>query len=286
MGQCEYCGRSAGFGKNVHADCQERHARAVAQIPEFFPKFFKSDLSLARFAELLRGASEASFVRPDELSELAARGLADVAKRMIEHHLPGAADIQRLRDVARTLAPMMTRDILPHEMLAKIEILHQLEAGQVPDIVSVAGPMPIALAAGESVIWIFNDVTCFRDAAGPDGAPAHAGIAPVALSLSAAAYYAPSAFRASVLREAQLLQDATGDLVVTNGNLFFVNGTVETRRIPLARITALAAYANGINLACDQTTGETRQSFSLADSWFAANMLVRLLSLARLARAS
>jgi hypothetical protein len=286
MGQCKYCGRSAGFGKNMHSECDERHELAVAQIPDFFPKFFKSDLSLARFGELLRGAAQASFVSPDELSELAARGLARVVMQMVEQHLPGEADMQRLRDVAKAVAPMMTRDILPHELLAKVEILHELGGARVPDIVSVAGPMPIELGQGESVIWIFNDVTCFRGAVDSHDAPTYGGVAPVALSLAAATYYSPAAFRAALLPEAQLLQDATGDLVVTNRNLFFVNGTVEARRIPLARIAALSAYANGILVACDGSGAESRQSFSLDDSWFAANMLVRLFHLARLARAS
>lgn len=280
MAQCRYCGQSAGFNKKMHPECHERHERAIVQIPEFFPKFFLSDLSIDRFGELLRSAAQASFVRPDEFTELAALGLSKVLARVLEERLLTGGDMQKLRDIAQCLAPLLTRDIIPHETFAKIDILQELGDAKVPDLVSVAGPMPIELGRGETVIWIFNYVTCYRDVGAADDVPADSERGPAPLSVAAGAYYGPSAFDAATLPRARLRQQGSGDLVVTNHNLFFVNSNANARRFPVAKMAALRAYSDGVHIACEPVADRTRV-FSLGDSWFAANLLVRLVQMGR-----
>lgn len=282
MARCKYCGRYAGFWKKFHPECQERHDRASAQIPLFFPKFFQSDLPIDRFTELLRGAAEGSFVRRKELTELAALGLSNVVKQILDQRLLTAAEIQRVRDVARSLKPRtLTRDIVPHETFAKVDVLQALGEGKVPDLVSVAGPMPIELGQGETVIWIFNYVSSFREPAEAEKPPAGGEVAPVPLTLQAGAYYGPSAFQSAILPATRVPQDADGDMVVTDRNVFYLTRTAQPRRIAIAQITALSAYSNGIHIVCDASIPDRVQTFGLEDAWFAANMLVRLVQIAR-----
>jgi hypothetical protein len=289
MARCKYCRKYAGFWKKFHPECQERHDRAMAQIPLFFPKFFQSDLPIDRFTELLRGAAEGSFVRKNELTELAAQGLSNVAKNILDQRLLTAADVERMSDVARSLKPRtLTRDIIPHDTFAKVDVLQSLRDGNIPNLVSVAGPMPIELGQGETVIWIFNYVSSFgepaaaeKPPAGAKKAPAEGEVAPVPLALQSGAYYGPSAFERARLPAARVPQDADGDMVVTDRNLFFLTSTAEPRRIPIAKIIALSAYANGIHIVCDESIPDRVQTFGLDDAWFAANMLLGLVLLAR-----
>jgi hypothetical protein len=277
--QCRYCGRPAGFRKNMHPECRERHQRALAHIPDFFPKFYQSDLSVERFSELLRNAAEASFVRPRQLTELADRGFSHVVQQLLDQRFPTEPDMQRLHDLAQALAPILTRDIVPHETFAKIEVLQELANAKVPDVVSVAGPMPLELGEGETVIWIFNYVSSIGDAADAKPAALPSEVAPIPLSLEPGSYHAPSTFKSVAIPEQSIPQDDKGDMVVTNQSLIFINSTVQARRIPVTRITGIGGYANAIHVACDETVAERVQTFSLDDPWFAANMIVRLVHL-------
>lgn len=126
MAQCVYCGRPAGFFRKMHKECHLRHQRAITLIPGFFPKFFQSNLPIDRFRQLLQSATEASFIRPDELKNLTTAGLAQVINTVLERHLLANDDTTRVLAIADALAPILSDDVRPYELLAKIDILRGL----------------------------------------------------------------------------------------------------------------------------------------------------------------
>ena len=277
MGQCTYCGRPAGFLRKFHDECRDRHKRASLIIPGFFPRFFESDLPVDRFCKLLHAAADASFIKPTTLRNLAAAGMSKIVRRILKYRLPTNADIARIVKIAEGLGDVLSDAPFLQELSAKADILAQLGDGNIPELITVVGPIPIELRRGESIIWIFNHVTSYLNFTPIDIAADSAGFD---LALNKVVYYGTGKFKGAALPRGKLREEGFGDLVVTNRNLYMLTSATESKRIPLARINSMRAYAEGVFIACDPAAERTR-AFALSDSWFAANLLVRMVQLVR-----
>ena len=277
MARCVYCNQPTGFWRRRHAECQERHTRALATIPELFTKALHSSLSAERFGALLKDAAGASFIKPRDLGSLCVRGISSMIDSVLAERLLTTTEEERISEIKDALGPGIADVTELNEKLIKISMLRELDAGQLPDRVTVVGPMPIELRQHERVIWIFNRVICFRRRIPVTSPPVGTGI--VFPATENDLYCGLRAFINDPIPTDDLLEEATGDLVVTDRNIYFIFGDGD-RRIPLAKITALQPHADGIQVTCEQPQGRSR-TFKLGDPWLAANLIVRLTILAQ-----
>jgi hypothetical protein len=277
MGRCIFCGRPAGFLRRRHAECQERHARALAIIPELFSKALHSSLPATRFGELLRDAAGASFIKPRDLSSICLGGMSRMIDAVLQERLLTPIEEGRISEIRDALGTGIADVTDLNEKLIKIGMLRELNEGQLPDRVTVVGPMPIELRQHERVIWIFNGVIGFRRRGPVATPPQPAGIAFPATEKDL--YCGLGAFVNDPIPTDDLTEEATGDLVVTDRNIYFIFGDGQ-RRIPMAKISALQPHADGIQVTCEQPQSRSR-AFRLSDPWLAANLIVRLTVLAQ-----
>lgn len=273
MAQCTYCGQSAGLMRKVHAKCHNRHARALSLIAEFLPKFFESRLHVDRFRQIIEDAAKSAFIKPEELKSLFVAALEKMINGTLEQQLLSNEQIQRITETIDALASIIPDDAYPHETIAKVNILRELTDGNVPELVAVAGPMPIELRPGETVIWIFNYVTTYQEA--ETGAGTDAPQPGIELPLDGANYFGLNAFKNVPVPRDTLQRQTQGDLVVTNRRLYFLIDEAQYERIPLGRLVSLRAYADGVQINCGPVP-EYARIFVLDDAWFAANLLVCL----------
>jgi hypothetical protein len=277
MGRCTFCGRPAGFLRRRHAECQERHTRALAIIPELFSKALHSSLPATRFGELLKNAAGASFIKPRDLRSICLDGMSHMIDAVLEERLLTPTEEERISEIRDALGPGIADVTDLDEKLVKIGMLRELNEGQLPDRVTVVGPMPIELRRHERVIWIFNGVISFRRRAPVPTPPETTGIAFPATEKDL--YCGLRAFVNDPIPIDELIEEATGDLVVTDRNIYFIFGDGQ-RRIPMPKISALQPHADGIQVTCEQPQGRSR-TFRLSDPWLAANLIVRLTVLAQ-----
>ena len=274
MGRCIYCNRPAGFLRKRHPECQERHTRALAMIPDLFSKALHSSLPAARFGDMLKEAAGASYIKPRDLGRLCVGAITGMIDAVLEKRLLTTAEDERITEIKDALGPGIADVSNLNEKLIKVGMLRELSAGQVPDRVTVVGPMPIELRDHEHVVWIFNRVLSFRLTS------VAATSAAITFPASDKDLYCGSGAAISDPIPMQgLVKEASGDLVITDRNIYFIFGEGE-RRIPMAKITALQPYADGVQVTCEQPQSRSR-AFKLDDPWLAANLIVRLVLLAQ-----
>jgi hypothetical protein len=274
MGRCTYCGRSAGFLRKVHSQCKVQHDTALARIPEFFPRFFDSDLSADRFCQLLQEGANASYIKLPELRGAVAGGISAVVDRKLRERLLNEAELKRFAEVGEAMAPILGNSDRFQEKLAKVDVLIELDADQIPDVISLEDELPIELQPDEQVIWVFNGVTAYR--------PRQAGISPQNSGLEVAvggAYYGPPAFDKMKMPAQELVKLGDGDLITTNQNLIFLGGGNDLRIIPLKKVTTIHAYADAVRVTIG--VQESNRLFMLDDVWFAANLIGRVCEVVR-----
>ena len=263
MPTCSFCGRSTGGQIAFHDACQERHHKATLAIPGFFRRILDSEISASRFAQLLHEAAEASFVGAEEFNALCLRGASDLVGDILARRLVTETEEQRLGEILENLNPDLLQSPGLVTLFAKNEILRALDDGRVPNCVEVVGEMPLPLRKTEAVLWIFNKARAASSGQRP--------IAPEATPPPlTGTYYANVAFTARD-RNAKP-KGKTGDLVLTNYNIFFVRSPAEHRRFPISRITGLRAHVDAVDIRYANRI----LTFAVADPWFLANALVFL----------
>jgi hypothetical protein len=90
-------------------------------------------------------------------------------------------------------------------------------------------------------------------------------------------YCGVRAFNNDPIPTENLLEEATGDLVVTDCNIYFIFGDGQ-QRIPLEKVTALQPHADGIRVTCEQPEDCSR-TFKVDDPWLAANLIIGLVKI-------
>ncbi len=162
MAKCIHCGRRAGLFRRSHAECRAKYDLAMTMIPAFFEKALNSSLAADRFDELLRNAAAASYITPAQLRSLAISGISAMTEATLADHLVTDAEEERIIEIADAVG--LTLDDIPtaDDKLIKANVLRELDAGRIPDRVTVVGALPIELEPDESVVCMFKHTKTYR----------------------------------------------------------------------------------------------------------------------------
>jgi hypothetical protein len=245
-------------------------------IPGFFDKMLASQLSTEKFSELLRGTAESSFVQRDELISLCKTSIGHTIDSILKERPVKITEAQRIIELTDTLEDAFSETFELNDKLVKTSIISELYDGRIPDPVSVVGPMPFEFGRGETILWIFNQVSAFRVTT--DDKPA--GIRIDATEQLKEPYFGPAALKDRPAPLAGLSAEAQGDLILTNRNLHFIQSEETRTRIPIARIQVLVAYQEGIHVIANPARKKA-PLYVLDDAWFVANVVGRLVAMVR-----
>ncbi len=264
--RCAHCGKPAGLLHRYHAQCRERHDSAIAMVPTFFTKILASQLPADRFSQLLSDLVQSAHLKPNEFKSMCVVGFGTMIDNVLRQRLLSSAEERRILELKAALALNAADIIEVEDKLLKAGILRDLVERKNSDRVAVSGPMPIKLLPNENVLWIFNRVRCYRPPPEDDGSGVLVSVAAVD-----AVYMPTASLGTDFASKRSDLEDGSGDLVVTNLNLYFLSEG-KFRRIPLVKMTALHSYRDGIKVTRGVPEQKTR-IFVLDDPWFASNLV-------------
>lgn len=276
MARCLYCGKPAGFLRRQHPECEKRHAHTLSRIPIFFTKVMDNAISAEQFSELLQGAAQVSFVSSDEFKSLCASGINNIIDLILQERTLTSLELRRVMEITDALEVAITEGLGIEEKLIKVGILTELYEGKLSDSVVIVGPMPIEIGKGEAVLWIFNHVRSYRAAVDEMNENLPINLT----SPTDTHYFGPNMLKKIPAPKETLSEEANGDLILTNRNIYFLQSESSKIRIPISRIASLQLYAEGIHVGCKPADKRSR-TFLLDDAWFAANVIACLIQLAR-----
>lgn len=274
MGKCTYCGQPAGFFHSRHPECETRHQSAVAKIPLFFEKVMNNPIPAERFTELLRAGAEGAHLKPDELKAMCVAGINNIINMILRGRPLNNSEVQRITELANSLGTLFPDGLELDEKLIKMSIVSDLFEGKVPANIVIVGPIPIEFAHGEVVLWVFNQVRSYHTEAEVTRNAQWGPASPMDTT-----YFSPQNVIKSPVSASQLSDEETGDMVLTNRNIYFFKSEDAHLRLPIARVTSVQPCSEGVYVAC-KSEQEISRTFLLNDAWFAANAVVRLTQLA------
>jgi hypothetical protein len=272
MPNCSYCGKPAGLLRRYHAECRAQFDRAIGTIPLFFEKLLESDLPADRFKQLLREVAERFHIEPKKLRSITIDGINAMVQAALRQRLVTPDEEDRILEIAEAVG--LTLSDMPdlEEKLVKVRVLRDLGDGRTPDRIEVVGPMPIDLEPGETIIWIVNGAHSYRQPREP--APPRAPSRP---QHDMPDYFSQASLGQQPAPTDGLISRGDSDLMITDRNLFVVLSERHLK-IPLTKVEAFHAYSNGFQIVLARK--ESRDFIvTVADSWFAANLIVKLIRL-------
>jgi hypothetical protein len=281
MGTCIYCGKPAGLLRKQHPECKARHSNAYSVIPEFFGKVIDSAITPQRFSELLQAAARESYVETSELKKLCRTGFSNAISSILNDRMLTATELQRVNELVDALGTNFPGGLELDELLAKIGVIVELGEGKIPDCVSIAEPVPIEFESGESVVWIFNQATLFRSRRRKRKETNETKTTNEPVTFDGR-YRGPREIEKAPFPRERFAEEATGDLLLTDRNLYFLRSARSSVKMQMTGIQGVQAYAEAVTLMNAQDD-EPPRTFLLDDAWFAGNALQRLSQLSNAA---
>jgi hypothetical protein len=270
MGICTFCGQDAGLLRGEHKSCRSAHDDAIVHIPEFFVQTLRSGIEPRLFASVLMDDAKRSHIDEAEFRQLAIVGI----KAMINEALAGGviaeSDQTRICEIREAFGIDGT-DVggVEGKCFQKALVLSGLHRGELPKV-NVQGRMPLSLAKGEAIIWVFNGVEGVTTETHSRFVGASSG---VSVRLMKGLTVRSGRMQGHSVKTKSLASMGNGDLVITNRNLYFLTGV---KVIKLSRNVIVAASADNHGLAILRNGDLPPMIFKVEDPAFAADVIGRL----------
>jgi hypothetical protein len=199
-------------------------------------------------------------------------GYTGIVREVLADHVLTGGEEGRVLALRRAL-DLADDEVGPaQDQLAKAAILRDLDEGRMR--LSVTGPLPVILKPGDSLLWLFQNVTLqqFRTRSVYVGRSQGTSI-----RIMKGVYYRAGASRGERISTEEMTPIDNGSLVITRRNVMF-KGDRRGVNIPMSKILSVDAYSDGIAITKDGVNAKP-QILILDDPWFAANLVLKAAAL-------
>lgn len=280
MGNCKFCGKSAGLFHSKHSECEEQHLQRERIIQSGRQQIAAEVLCAIKDAEnfddlekTIVGIEQSSFVPTTDRKTLLIKGWENAIEQFLEDGVLDTTEEKRLVEFKDRFA-LSQNELDRNGSLTKIvkaAVLRDVINGVVPQRMSVDGNLPINLQKGEQVVWAFSSSKYLEDKIRRQFVGGSQG---VSIRVMKGVYYRVGAFKGQSIEHTERVHIDTGWVVVTNKNIYFA-GTKKSVRMPYAKIVSFEPFSDGIGVMRDTATAKP-QIFVTGDGWFTYNLITNL----------
>ncbi len=273
MGDCTYCGKSAGLFHTVHKECESAHQAAEHAIVTAIDKAFSSATIADSLPSYIHNTGESGFIDSQAQRKL----IVDGWTRALNHFLvPGLFDDSQEALLVRFKALFhLTNEELSAEnsypLMVKADALRDLTSGKLPDRCHIVGTLPINLQKDERLVWAFPNTSYYANKTHREYVGASAG---VSLRVLKGVYLHTNSFHGKPIDVSTTQKVDTGFFAITNKNIYF-SGRLKAMRVPFSKIVSFQEFSDGIGFFRDSANAK-HESFMTGDGWFTYNLVVHL----------
>ena len=273
MGACQYCGKSAGWFRDKHKDCDTKYKNACGQIVTLAQETFGSNGDLDALRSKARALAAESFVPESNLRDLFISGFEGAVQRVLEDNLLTVDEekaLDRVKDYFGWSQDDLDRNGA-YTNVAKGAVLREVLQGKLPTNFKTDGPLPLNFQKDEQLVWGFGPVKYFEVRTRRSYAGGYQGMS---IRVARGVYYRMGAFRGHPVDTTEMVQVDTGILVLTQKHLYFT-GPLKSFRIRYDKIVSFSPYSDGVGVQKDAATAKP-QAFLTGDGWFTYNLVTNL----------
>lgn len=283
MGNCIYCGKSAGLLRSKHSECEVKEKTRLADVKVLKDKLQQSIVAAVlqpseagRIKELIDEAAQSGKLTHDEMREAIIAGWCSSVEKCLEDGIIDEDEERKLMAVKNGFK--FTEEDLDktgmHTRVVKAAVLRDVLAGILPERLSLNEPLPINLQKGEKVVWAFGGCEYWED---KTKRSYQGGSRGASVKVMKGVYYRVGAFKGAPVFSTERVLVDRGAVYITNKHIYF-SGPAKSLRVPYPKIVSFLTFDDGVGLIRDAQTAKP-QIFKTGDGWFTYNLVTNLAQL-------
>jgi hypothetical protein len=280
MGRCRYCQHSAGWFKQEHPECLEKHQLGLDKIQTVFSDYLRNgassthaDQGSTRSAEQIKTSVEAtakeSFITSTELRRLMVSGLRTVVDVALENELSEERE-SRVSQLQKALGLEQSEVGEAAVRLVKAATLRDVSKGMIRSHIDVP-ETPLVLRNNETILWLTNNVELHEIKTRTQYVGGGQGLS---FRVARGVYYRVGGGRGQPIQSQSVEMQDRGSLIVTNQNIYFC-GPLKSLRLPIKKLVTVQGYSDGISVV-RESANPRPIVFKLDDPWFVGNLILKL----------
>lgn len=293
MGECHYCGESAGFLRSVHQECKERDEqakrqakrqkeRAQRQIEEICRDAARNGTGLDDLPDRMRAAADGADLpmNSHQIYTYLSDGWSQALEEALADSHLSAAEIANLnRYRVRLGIPEdwlnRTGDFDKFRLAVSLGFLKE---GVIPRFDLPRSQLPFNLMKSEEMIVTFEDVQYYKEVTRREYRGQSMG---VSVRVAKGVYLRPGAFRGRPVETVSMEHQDDGLLGLTTKHLYYLGeSTGRSFRIRLEKIVTFDPYDDGLRIMRD-TASAKPEIFVMdnTDAWFLINAIYAVIDM-------
>ena len=276
MGECRYCGQSAGLFRKVHDECEKKYLHGLAEMEEIATKFVLEGNDYQLLPGKLTEIAKNSFIDPSQSNEFIVKGWENAVDKFLDDGILTETEQTKLDDYQNYFK--LTQEMLDKEgyyqKVIKNGILQQVLEGKIPDRINIKGMNPFNFQKGEILVWAFQDVSYYEQKTKRQFSGSYGGFS---IKVAKGLYYRTGAFKGHPVETTDMVYMDTGILGITNKHLYY-SSSIKNFRVKYDKIVTFMPFEDGIGIQKD-TANAKPQVFKNNDGWFTYNLVTNLAKL-------
>ena len=275
MGDCRYCGKSAGFLRKEHKECAAAHAQGLDSIGNVCVAAALHGVEVNQLPSKVRAIGAAAYIDTSEAAMAAtlARGWGQALKAAMDDHFLSSEEKRALNGYrAHYNLSAAHLDRNGHFTLFRMmNLLNALsEHGLVPRFDRRAVRPPFNLMKSEELLWLFGGTDYFEQITRREFRGGSLG---VSFRVAKGVYIRPGAFRGRSVESSSMQHTDSGTLGITTKHIYF-KGNGKSFRVRLEKIVSFDPYEDGLGIMRD-TARAKPEIFRMGatDAWFLLNII-------------
>lgn len=273
MGDCKYCGKSAGFLRGTHKECTSIHDKGAIEIGTLIESATKDASTIGALKSKAEDVAKKSFISYSELKSLVIENWGKAVDAAFEDNILAPEEESNLAEIRKTFE-LTQQDLDGKGAFTKVvkgTVLRDILNDKLPERIKVDGKIPFNFQKDEKLIWIFQGVNYYEQKTRRHYVGGSHG---VSIRVAKGLYFRAGAFKAHPVETTETVHVDNGILGITNKHIYF-SGRAKSFRVAYKKIVSFEPYNDGIGIQRDTTTAKP-QTFATGDGWFTYNLVTNL----------
>ena len=281
MGDCRYCGRSAGFLRKEHKACAAAYAQGLDSIRTTCVEAALHGVDVNLLPTRVRAIAASAYIDGSDaaVADSLAQGWGHaVAAAMEDHFLSNEEKRALNRYRARHNLSARQLDSNGHFTLFRMmALLNALsEHSLVPRFDRRAVRLPFNLMKSEEMLWLFNGADYLEQVTSREFRGGSVG---VSFRVAKGVYVRPSTFRGRSVASTSMQHTDSGTLGITTKHIYF-KGDSKSFRVRLEKIVSFEPFQDGLGIMRDTARAKPELfRMGATDAWFLLNIIDALMSI-------
>lgn len=281
MGDCKYCGKSAGFLRKEHKECEAAYERGLEMIRESCLEAALYGIGVEQLPDRVRAIAASAYIDSSAASvaQSLAAGWGQAVEAAMEDHFLSNEEkraLNRYRAQHNLGAGQLNRG--GHFSLFRMmSLLNALsEQGLVPRFELRGLRLPFNLMKSEEMLWLFDGVDYLEEVTQREFRGGSLG---VSFRVAKGVYLRPSAFRGRPVTSTSIQHTDSGVLGITTKHIYF-KGQRKSFRVRLEKIISFDPYQDGLGIMRDTARAKPEMfRMDATDAWFLLNIIDAVMSM-------